>query len=196
VPLIISPPGGRVEAECDALVELIDMYPTLCEMAGIPLPPHLEGCSFAPLVIDPGQSWKRAAFSQFPCPALREWAAMPLSQGMRETFFGPLIREVETRLAAESPRYSREFYENHVMGYTMRTDRYRLVLWLDYRAPDKAPIAVELYDHQSDPRENVNLANLPEYGGVVEKLTAQFRRGWRDALPASYKSEEDPPNEF
>jgi iduronate 2-sulfatase len=184
VPLIISPPGGLEEGiESDALVELVDMYPTLCEMAGIPVAPHLEGCSFAPLVDDPDKPWKKAAFSQFPCPALREWAAMPLSDGMRETFFGPLIRDVEAQLAKESPRYSKELYDNHVMGYTMRTDRYRLVLWLDYRAPREEPIAVELYDHENDPKENVNLANRPDCAGLVERLTAQFWRGWQAALP-------------
>lgn len=184
VPLIISPPGGLAEgAESDALVELVDMYPTLCEMAGIPLPDHLEGCSFAPLVDDPHRPWKTAAFSQFPCPALREWAAMPLSDGMRETFFGRLIRDVEAQLAKESPRYSRDLYENHVMGYTMRTDRYRLVLWVDCRAVREEPLAVELYDHQNDPKENVNLANRPDHASVVDRLTEQFWRGWRDALP-------------
>ena len=184
VPLIVSPPGGLERGvESDALVELVDMYPTLCELAGIPLPRHLEGCSLAPLVDDPDMPWKKAAFSQFPCPALREWAAMPLSEGMRETFFGPLIRDVEAQLAKESPRYSKELYDNHVMGYTMRTDRYRLVLWVDYRVPREEPIAVELYDHKDDPKENVNLANSLEHAELVEALTAQFWQGWRAALP-------------
>ena len=177
VPLIISPPGGLEKGiESNALVELLDMYPTLCDMAGIPLPEHVEGRSFAPLVEDPDQPWKEAAFSQFPCPALREWAAMPLSQGMRETFFGPLIRDVEAQLAKESPRYSRDLYENYVMGYTMRTDRYRLVLWVDVRAPEGEPIAVELYDHANDPGETVNLAAATEHADLVHDLTAQLRK--------------------
>ena len=184
VPLIVCPPGGRAEpATTDALVELIDMYPTLCEMAGIPLPDHLEGRSFAPLIEEPNRPWKKVAISQFPCPALREWAAMPLSDGMRETFFGPLIRDVEAQLATESPSYSREFYENHVMGYTMRTDRYRLVLWVDVRDRSADPVAVELYDHKNDPDENVNLAARPECANVVQTLTEKLRRGWRDASP-------------
>jgi iduronate 2-sulfatase len=184
VPLICSPPGGRDKpAATSALVELIDMYPTLCEMAGLPLPDHLEGHSFAPLIHDPDRPWKTAAFSQFPCPSLREWAAMPLSEGMRETFFGPLIRDVETQLAKESPLYSRRLYENHVMGYTMRTDRYRLVLWVDERSRQGEPIAVELYDHQNDPDENVNLAGAPEHAQLIQNLTDQVWSGWRDALP-------------
>ena len=179
VPLIVCPPGGRAKpATSDALVELLDMYPTLCEMAGLPLPAHLDGRSFAPLIADPTLPGKTVAISQFPCPALREWAAMPLSQGMRETWFGPLIKDVEAQLAKESPRYSRELYENHVMGYTARNDRYRLVLWVDKRTRNEKPIAVELYDHQSDPRETVNLATSPQHAKVVDELTAQLQANW------------------
>ena len=172
VPLIVCPPGGRAEpAVSDALVELVDMYPTLSEIAGLPIGEHLEGRSFAALIEDPNRPWKRAAFSQFPCPALREWAAMPLSDGMRETFFGPLIEDVEEQLAKESPRYSRALYENHVMGYSMRTDRYRLVLWVDDRRRREEPIARELYDHRNDPDENLNLAGESAYATRVRELT-------------------------
>jgi iduronate 2-sulfatase len=185
VPLIVSAPGKAARnVASDALVELVDMYPTLSELAGLPLPRHLEGQSFAPLLEKPDRPWKDAAFSQFPCPALREWAANPLSDAMRETFFGPLIEEVEGRLEKESPaRFNRQLYENHLMGYAMRTDRFRLVLWVDYRDPDSDPFGVELYDQQADPDENVNLAALPEYAKLVAKLTARLKRAWRAALP-------------
>ncbi|MFZ5830235.1 MAG: sulfatase [Planctomycetota bacterium] len=184
-PLVVRAPWMSAKgASSRALVEFVDMYPTLCELAGVPLPAHLEGASFAPLLSEPDLPWKKAAFSQFPSPALREWAALPLSEPMRKTFFGPLIREAEARLEAESPaRYNRERYENHVMGYTMRTDRHRLVRWVDLTHPDGEPIAVELYDHQIDPEENVNLANEPQYADVVASLTAQMKAGWRAALP-------------
>ena len=45
--------------------------------------------------------------------------------------------------------------------------------------------ALELYDHQTDPQENQNLARLPEHRALVEKLTAQLRAGWKAARPAS-----------
>jgi iduronate 2-sulfatase len=179
VPLIVCPPGGRERpGSSDALVELLDMYPTLCELTGLPLPEHLEGRSFAPLIADPTLPGKQAAFSQFPCPALREWAALPLSQGMRETWFGPLIEDVEAQLSKESPRFTRELYENHVMGYSMRTDRYRLVLWVDTRTPREEPIATELYDHETDPQETVNLAASPQHRNLVRELTAQLQASW------------------
>ena len=130
VPLMIWTPDMKVRGHSsDALVELIDMYPTLCELADLPVPAHVEGHSFAPLVDNPSQAWKQAAFSQFPNPALREWAANPLSQGMRETFFGPLIQEVEQRIIKQQgDQWNRELFEQHLMGYTMRTEQYRLVL--------------------------------------------------------------------
>ena len=64
VPLIISYPGQKTRgAKCDALVEFVDMYPTLAGMCGLPLPEKLEGTSFQPLLEKPDLRWKRAAFS-------------------------------------------------------------------------------------------------------------------------------------
>ena len=155
VPLIVwtptMPDTNRGKAT-DALVELVDMYPTLCELAGINKPAHLEGFSFMPLLNNPQQAWKKAAFSQYPDPALREWAANPLSPGMRETYFGPLIKEVEARIIKQQKgKWNRDLFENYLMGYTMRTDQYRFVAWKDTRHPTDKPLFVELYDHQNDP---------------------------------------------
>ena len=54
-------PGARIHA----LVEFIDIYPTLCELAGLEPPPKLDGRSFAPLLENPAQEWKAAAHSQY-----------------------------------------------------------------------------------------------------------------------------------
>lgn len=66
VPLIVCSPDQAMKGRTsDALVELVDVYPTLTELAGLPLPPGLEGASMAPLLAEPSRTWKTAAFSQF-----------------------------------------------------------------------------------------------------------------------------------
>lgn len=182
VPLMIWTPDMKKRGKStDALVELVDIFPTLCELADVPLPKHLEGHSFVPLLEKPDQSWKTAAFSQYPNPALREWAANPLSQGMRETWFGPLIEKVEGRIKKQQgDKWNRELFEEHLTGYTMRTDRYRLVVWRDRRDAVAEPLYVELFDHQTDPQETKNIAG--EQRDLVETLTKRLKAGWKAAL--------------
>ena len=67
VPLLVSGPGVKHPgAQTTGLVELVDIYPSLCDLAGLPLPDHLEGTSFRPLLDQPDREWKRAAISQYP----------------------------------------------------------------------------------------------------------------------------------
>jgi iduronate 2-sulfatase len=183
VPMMIWTPDMKARgAKTDALVELVDIYPSLCELAGVSIPDHLEGHSFAPLLHDPQTPWKTAAFSQYPNPALREWAANPLSQGMRETWFGPLIEEVESRIKKQQGvKWNRDLFEKHLMGYTMRTDQHRLVVWRDHRNQKAEPVFVELFDHTTDPEETTNIAEeAPE---LVKRLLVQFNAGWKGAAP-------------
>jgi arylsulfatase A-like enzyme len=66
-PLIVYDPGMRGGGRrTTALVEYVDMYPTLLELSGLKPPDYLEGTSFAPVLDDPSREWKKAAFSQFP----------------------------------------------------------------------------------------------------------------------------------
>lgn len=137
-PLIISAPGQKhAGAATDALAEFVDIYPTLCELCGLPLPEGLEGTSLVPVMQDPDRPWKSAAFSQYP--------------------------------------------RGQVMGYSMRTDRYRYTEWLPKGGGE--PVARELYDHQEDPQENVNLAGRPEHEHLVQQLSRQLHAGWQAALP-------------
>jgi iduronate 2-sulfatase len=139
-PLIVSVPGQN-PGRTDALVEFVDIYPSLCELCGLPLADGLEGTSFAPLIDDPRRGWKSAAFSQYP-------------------------RVI--------PGHGRG------MGHSMRTGRYRLTEWT---GENGELVAVELYDHQADPQENVNVAKRPENQARVEQLRQRLHAGWRAALP-------------
>ena len=66
-PLLVSVPGMKAAgSRTDALVEFVDIYPTLADLCGLPLPSHLEGASFRPVLDDPKRPWKPAAFSQYP----------------------------------------------------------------------------------------------------------------------------------
>ncbi|MDB6121630.1 MAG: Choline-sulfatase [Pedosphaera sp.] len=136
--LMLSVPGQKnAGAKTEALTEFVDVYPTLVQLAGLPQPKGLEGISFVPLIENPKQPWKTAAFSQYP--------------------------------------------RGKLMGHAMRTDRYRFVEWAE---KDKAPEGRELYDHQTDPDENVNIANQPENKELVEKLSEQLRASWQKAMPS------------
>ena len=133
VPLIIRAPAAPANGQStNALVEFIDIYPTLCELANVPSPEHLEGRSLTPLLSNPKHDWQRAAFSQF----RRQDGKVPL------------------------------------MGYAMRTDRYRYVEWQNRRTREVT--ARELYDHQNDPAESYNVSNKAENEARLNKLSRQM----------------------
>jgi len=144
VPLIISAPKGEKGQACRKLVELVDMYPTLVELAGLPLPVGLEGTSMVPLLDDSKRNWKKAVFTQFPRPS-----------------------------------YYKENFSS--MGYSVRTERFHYIEWID--AKKMEPIALELYDHRSDPYELINQAGQKEKQSTVKQLSKLLKDGWKAALP-------------
>jgi len=143
VPLLVSAPGmAAAGKKSPALVEFVDVYPTLSDLAGLPKPEKSEGLSFKPLLDDPAKAWKSAAFSQYP----------------------------------------RKLGKKNLMGYSMRTERYPLTTWVFKDEMNKVD-AVELYDLKNDPQENTNIAGEPANKDLVDKLTAEWRAGWKAALP-------------
>ena len=66
VPLIIKAPGvGQQGVKTARLTELVDIFPTLAELAGVEVAGYLQGTSMIPLMEDPERDWKPAVFSQF-----------------------------------------------------------------------------------------------------------------------------------
>lgn len=64
-PLIVKAPGIEGGKKTAGLTEFIDIYPSLCELAGLSLPSHLQGRSFVPLMKQPNLPWKDAAIGRF-----------------------------------------------------------------------------------------------------------------------------------
>ena len=66
VPMIIRYPNQKLRGvQTFEITELIDMFPSLCELADVEIPDYMQGTSFVPLLEDPKRPWKKAAFSQF-----------------------------------------------------------------------------------------------------------------------------------
>jgi arylsulfatase A-like enzyme len=141
-PLIIaapSVPGGTVEDE--VMTEFVDVYPTLCELAGLVPPPGLEGESLVGLMRQERPASNPPAVSQY-------------------------LRNLGD--------------EGLVMGWAVRTPRYRYVEWrrvsrdgLQYIWSGDV-VGRELYDYQLDANESRNLVESAEYRTVLDDMVQQF----------------------
>jgi len=65
VPMIVVAPGAKGNGKSSPrTVELLDLYPTLADYAGLTPPKDLAGASLRPLLDDPAKAWDRPAFTQ------------------------------------------------------------------------------------------------------------------------------------
>jgi iduronate 2-sulfatase len=58
------PKSAGMGAETEAVVELLDVYPSLVELCHLQPPHQLQGKSLSPIVNDPSVGWKKPAFTQ------------------------------------------------------------------------------------------------------------------------------------
>ncbi len=118
IPLIIVAPGvTRPGTRTLALAESVDLYPTLCELAGLPVPEGLEGSSLCGVLRDPQASGKKAVFHVYPRGKLMgravrteryrlvEWKAIgqPASSAVLELYDYEADPEETRNLAASQP---------------------------------------------------------------------------------------------
>jgi arylsulfatase A-like enzyme len=149
---------------------------------------NFEQATRVPLLISvPGQKAagrKTGALTEFVdiYPTLSELCGVPLTDGLEGTSFTPLLSDPDRKWKkAAFSQYPRNIAGvGSGVGYSLRTERYRYTQWTakgkDYRA-------AELYDYETDPQENVNLAADPKNAALVERFSAMLRAGWRDARP-------------
>lgn len=185
VPLIMRVPWlkNSVGKRSRALVELVDIYQTICDVMGLELPDDnvpFDGNSLKPILEDPATIVKDVALSTFPRCAHK---GMPI-YGQRGHGADNTCLEVERT-------------DFTWMGYTMRTDRYRYTEWVRWNGSTLSPIwsdlkAAELYDHKddvgawtdADKYENVNLVKTVD-PSIVAGLSKQLHSAFGFADDAS-----------
>ena len=122
VPYAIAAPGvTRADTVCDRPVDLMSLYPTLMDLAALPIPGHVEGPSLRPLLENPKAPWDRAALStyQFKNHAVRteRWRYIRYHDGTEELYDeskdpnewtnlagGPAMQKAKAELAACLPK--------------------------------------------------------------------------------------------
>jgi hypothetical protein len=158
----------------ETFVELVDIYPTLVELAGLPMPPDLEGRSLLHTMKNPYDRGHRAlASSQFAhcCPwgsydAHRECGACEKLANDRITY----------------------------MGYAVRNAKYRFVAWYRWNGEEAEPMcnglmAVELYKHDGDNGQGDKTFNEFEYQNLAANLSLgselhKLKRSPAENIPA------------
>ena len=65
VPLIVTAPGHQANQRSNRPAELLDVFPTLLELAGLPADPGQEGQSLVPLLDSPKREWNHPAITSF-----------------------------------------------------------------------------------------------------------------------------------
>eukprot|EP00056_Hartaetosiga_gracilis_P012986 m.210314 g.210314 ORF g.210314 m.210314 type:complete len:507 (+) comp13779_c2_seq37:810-2330(+) len=190
VPLIFRAPFMKhsVGAKTSALAELVDLYPTLADLAGVPLPKeneggeYLGGVSLKPIFEDPSSKVKDVALSQFP----RCW--------QNNTHHSPHHKvgdESNFTVSWESMSDCHWTERNGLdfMGYRIRTSNFSFTQWFRWNMSDLRPIwkdvvGTELYDHTNDTGmapsafddyEVINLAGNPAYADVQKSMTTLLK---------------------
>lgn len=141
---------GIKATKTDSPSEFIDIFPTLCDLSGVAIPSHLDGKSLVPVMKNPGTTVKEFSVSQYP----------------------------RSRNKLDSERLG--WSDGQLMGYSLRTKRYRYTIWLknNFRSympfdPDLV-VARELYDYDNDPEETVNVADEKDYAAISSDLNKKM----------------------
>ena len=168
VPLIIAAPHLTAShgKRTSQMAELVDVYPTVAELAGLPPPPDFDGASLMPAFIDPTApaGAKDYAFSEFPqCPNDPEVNLWHTDDGCQN-------------VAREQIQF---------FGFSIRSASFRYTEWHPWSPQLKADwdtmTGVELYDYRAvdmtdfDQFDRVNVADAPEHAAAQAELAAALR---------------------
>jgi len=165
IPLLIAVPGknSRKNVTESQIVESIDLYPTLADLAGISLPEgqQLNGESLVGLLSHQGH----------PLRERKNWA---LSQWPRR----PSCIQVHKCIDGHNDP-SAFLPDQAVMGYSLRVENWRYGAWFPFDYNSTKPqvdllLGNELYDHSGAGSEATNLAGDGKYAKIVVDLHKQL----------------------
>ncbi|MEC7906976.1 MAG: sulfatase [Verrucomicrobiota bacterium] len=147
-----------------------------------------------PLIIySPSQKHKGATSNAFVelvdlYPTLAELCGLEIPDGLEGLSMKPLLDNSHLSWkSAAFNQYPRDYtnikHTKHgdVMGYAVRTDRFRYVEWRDWKSNEV--LEQELYDSSIDPHETINRAGIEEMASTVARHQEILSAGWQGALP-------------
>jgi N-sulfoglucosamine sulfohydrolase len=156
VMLILRGPGGFAGGTVsEALVSQLDLFPTMCELAGLPVPAWLHGRSLLPLMRGEAEQVNDEIFAEITYHAAYEpqravrtsrWKYIRRFDGPR----GPVLANVD-----DSPTKTAMLARG----------------WGDRAIPDE-----QLFDLAVDPDEGTNLAPDPSLAPILDDLRARLDR--------------------
>ncbi len=146
IPLLVSWPGRIRPGVYSDLVETVDVLPSVLELCGLPVPDHVQGRSFAPLIAGDRSLYapRTAQFSENIMPEV-------ITNGDEGYFFTPGRGVGGVR---------------HPDAKMIRTHRWKMNYYVGHGG--------ELYDLEDDPDEWTNLFDDPAYGAIVRDLKGQL----------------------
>ena len=109
--LIATPQSANAGRRTPSLVELLDLFPTLVELCGLPAPEGLQGSSLVPVLRDPQKSVKRAAWTQHPRPSYFDREPSGEPQAMGVSVRTTAVRYTEWREWKTGKTLARELYD-------------------------------------------------------------------------------------
>ena len=137
---------------------------------------NFEIAARAPLLISmPGQKAagrKSASLAEFIdiYPTLADACGLPKPKDIDGVSLRPILDDADAKVRPVAiSQYPRSDAGKSLMGYSIRDDRWRLVLWRDRK--DNSIHATELYDEANDPHETVNVATKAEHAEVIARLS-------------------------
>eukprot|EP00051_Salpingoeca_urceolata_P025941 m.472457 g.472457 ORF g.472457 m.472457 type:complete len:542 (-) comp20384_c0_seq12:452-2077(-) len=188
-PLVVRQAGSRAAAKTSpSLVEFVDIMPTLIDLAGFDVPVTCPEVSRDVALCTEGQSLKPILDAP---PAVSTTDQENTTTALKTAVFMQYAHCMHDEGIWHDGCANAS--EPKVMGYAVRTPRYRFIDWVVFDKTTFPPTAhwnrvlgTELYDHGPNDNvdnvaESVNLAANPDYASTVSTLRKVLHAGWRGA---------------